>query len=376
MSANTDKKRKLSLKAIVKPKAKVVIDQAAVAEAKAKDLASYRQTNQPIDDAKAVYTTTPYDYVNVQQRGRSDADQSSMRADTPADESIGLILQRPAAPVWCDHTGQWDGLAEAVVGLHHRNAQPALPCQDAVVVHTHPRPVLVVCDGAGSAAMSEYGARALTIGLGRLAATLELPLLTLLDTPTVDEDQARQMVQMMLRHGKGLLQDIAQQHRREVRDFRSTVLMVMVGKHRLLWLKVGDGAIVLERIQQQFDQDNHLSCQPVLICLGDVGKGEFANQTTFIDEHLTMQDVQWGMLSATGVSGIAAMSDGAAEKLVSNNGCVVAGLVSRWLDGVRQQTLHRRDLTQAFYSERFTQGSTGDDRSIALLAAQMIWPQQ
>lgn len=376
MSVNADKKSKLSLKAIVRPKAKVVIDQAAIAQAKAKDLASYRLSNHSMDDAKAIYTTTPYDYVNMQQRGRSDAAELRTPKETPVDESIGLILKRPAAPVWCDHTGQWDGLAEAVVGLHHRNAQPALPCQDATLVQTHPRPVLVVCDGAGSATMSEYGAQALTIGLGRLAATLELPLLTLLDTPAADDDQARQMVQMILRHGKGVLQDIAQQHRREVRDFRSTVLMVMVGKQRLLWLKVGDGAIVLEQIQQQFDSSDHVTCQPVLSCLGDVGKGEFANQTTFIDEHLTMQDVQWGMSSVEGISGIAAMSDGAAEKLVSNNGCVVAGLVSRWLDGVRQKTLHRRDLTQAFYSERFTQGSTGDDRSIALLAAQMIWPQQ
>jgi hypothetical protein len=375
MKASTDKKRKLSFKSIVKPKAKVVIDQAAVAQAKAKDLENYRQSNQPTDDAKAIYTTTPYDYVNTQQRGRSDAAELGIRPETPEDDSIG-IMTHPAAPVWCDHTGQWDGLAEAVVGLHHRNAQPALPCQDATLVQTCPRPVLVVCDGAGSAAMSEYGAQALTIGLGRLAATLELPLLTLLDTPTVDDDQARQMVQMILRHGKGVLQDVAQQHRREVRDFRSTVLMVIVGKQRLLWLKVGDGAIVLEQIQQQFDSSDHVTCQPVLSCLGDVGKGEFANQTTFIDEHLTMQDVQWGMSSVKGISGIAAMSDGAAEKLVSNNGRVVAGLVSRWLDGVRQQTLHRRDLTQAFYSERFTQRSTGDDRSIALLAAQMIWPRQ
>jgi hypothetical protein len=100
----------------------------------------------------------------------------------------------------------------------------------------------------------------------------------------------------------------------------------------------------------------------------------FANQTTFVDDRLSMQDVQWGMHSSVGVSGLAAMSDGAAEKLVSNNGRMVSGQISRWLEGVREQTLRRRDLTQAFYSDRFNQQSTGDDRSIALLAAQMVWP--
>ena len=384
---NPPKKRKSSIKASVQPKSKVKIDAQAIAEAKAKDLAAHQhsQALAATDNANAqLPISTPYDYQH-NQRSQPEplppitpvANSADTTPLTPVAVPVSAPEPTPVAllqPVWCEHTGQWQGLAEAVVGLSHRNAQPALPCQDAAVVQIQPRPVLVVCDGAGSAALSEYGSQALSTGLSRLAHTLELPLLSLLDTPHADDEQARQMVQMMLRHGKGLLQDLALQHRREVKDFRSTVLMVIVGTARLLWFKVGDGAIVLERIEQQYDKDDSVVCQPLLTALGEVGKGEFANQTTFVDDRLSMQDVQWGMHSSVGVSGLAAMSDGAAEKLVSNNGRMVSGQISRWLEGVREQTLRRRDLTQAFYSDRFNQQSTGDDRSIALLAAQMVWP--
>lgn len=381
--ANPPKKRKNTIKASVQPKSKVLIDPQTVAEGKAKALSEYQQTHSvaAVDHSHQPPISTPYDYTTHQRSPMPTATAEPVVMAEPTPEPMPTITApdpTPVAllpPIWCQHTGQWQGLAEAVVGLSHRNAQPALPCQDAAVVQTQPRPVLVVCDGAGSAVMSEYGSQVLSVGLARLAHTFELPLLSLLDTPQANDEQARQMVQMLLRHGKGLLQDLAQQQRREVKDFRSTVLMVIVGTVHLLWLKVGDGAIVLERIEQQYDKDDSLICQPLLTCLGQLGKGEFANQTTFVDDRLTMQDVQWGMHSSVGISGLAAMSDGAAEKLVSNDGRIVSGQVSRWLEGIREQTLRRRDLTQAFYSDRFTQQSTGDDRSIALLAAQMVWPQ-
>jgi len=216
--------------------------------------------------------------------------------------------------------------------------------------------------------------------LSRLVYTLELQFVQLLDQadPMPDDDFARQMVRSLMRHAKGILQDLAAQHRREVRDFRSTVLLAVVGKKRWLWLKVGDGAVVMERIEQRHTASRSgemmLSLHPVLCSLGEVGKGEFANQTTFVDDALNMNDVQWDLLPSEGLTGVAVMSDGAAEKLVSNDGQTVAGLTSQWFDLLRQQVLRRRDLTQAFYSERFVKGSTGDDRCVALLSAQVAWP--
>ena len=73
-------------------------------------------------------------------------------------------------------------------------------------------------------------------------------------------------------------------------------------------------------------------------------------------------------LPAGGVVGVAVMSDGAAEKLVSHDGQRVAGQLGLWLDALRRDRLPRQTLTRGFYSDSFCSGSTGDDCSLALLA--------
>ena len=90
-----------------------------------------------------------------------------------------------------------------------------------------------------------------------------------------------------------------------------------MGKERLLWVKVVDGALVIEERGE-------------LRTLSEAGKGEFANQTTFIDDKLTPDAVQFGIISSVYVSGLSAMSDGAAEKLVSNDGNRVANKMSEF----------------------------------------------
>ena len=399
---------------------KVHIDQQAIAQAKADDLARLSSTLNTAD------TQTPIPSAATAATGTTDASgamQSTEQLPHPAQNGVAAQpasvtatkqpttelpsepqsepqsepttepptpepqaepqseqQAQPRLPEWCRTTGEWHALAEAVVGLAHRDAKVALPCQDAALAQAGARPLVIACDGAGSAAVSELGSQALTVGLGRLVHTLELQFAQLLDQSEMldHDDFARQMVRTLLRHAKGILQDLATPHRREVRDFRSTVLLAVIGKKRWLWLKVGDGAVVMERIEQRqcstASGEPMTSLHPVLCSLGEVGKGEFANQTTFVDDALSMNDVQWDLLQSDGLTGVAVMSDGAAEKLVSNDGLTVAGLTSQWFDLLRQQALRRRDLTQAFYSERFVKGSTGDDRCVALLSAQVDWP--
>jgi hypothetical protein len=130
------------------------------------------------------------------------------------------------------------------------------------------------------------------------------------------------------------------------------------------------GALVFEQIEHRYTVPTNQTdgFYPVLTVLGELGKGEFANQTTFIDNQLKLSDVQYGLQASAFITGLAAMSDGAAEKLVSFNQQQVSGRVSQWFDALRQQQLTRRALTQAFYGEDFNKNSTGDDRSIALAA--------
>lgn len=403
---------------------KVSIDQQAIAQAKADDLARLNassstsrvemppeapeiapkafeiqnSTNTPASTETAVQRTTDASSGSdaatpttvgaaTTQQHPADANGIAAQAEPNHEPEVQAeppiesqpVEPQPRLPEWCRTTGDWHALAEAVVGLAHRDAKVALPCQDAALAQAAMRPLVIACDGAGSAAVSELGSQALTVGLSRLVHTLEVQFAQLLDqADSTDDDFARQMVRTLLRHAKGILQDLAAQYRREVRDFRSTVLLAVVGQKRWLWLKVGDGAVVMERIEQRYTAaatgEQLLSLHPVLCSLGEVGKGEFANQTTFVDDALSMNDVQWDVLPSEGLTGVAVMSDGAAEKLVSNDGQSVAGLTSQWFDLLRQQELRRRDLTQAFYSERFVKGSTGDDRCVALLSAQVDWP--
>ncbi len=261
---------------------------------------------------------------------------------------------------------QWQALHEAVVGLAHRNANPPLPCQDAALSTAEPRPVLLVADGAGSSAVSEIGAQTVVTACSRLLQTLDRQLTDLLDKPASEEapQTARHFALLVVKHAIGVLEDLAALHRRPLIDFRCTLLMVLVGRQHALWLKVGDGALVCERQSQQTDG----SLMVQLCTLGSPGKGEFANSTRFLDGQLSPLEVQSGLLEMEGISGLAAMSDGAAEKLIALDGSQVARQLGHWLQALREGQLKRRDLTRSFYSEAFCTGTTGDDCSLALLA--------
>ena len=272
------------------------------------------------------------------------------------------------------NNGVWRVVEEAVVGLAHRAQN--LPCQDAAQAVCRPRPVVIVADGAGSSAVSELGAHAVVTGTIRLLDSLDKPLAELLDSPAPPaRDLARTWGLLLVKHAMGLLKDLAAQHRREVQDFRCTFLLIVAGRERLLWLKVGDGALVVERMRLtpagRLDETG--PWQPELSTLGEAGKGEFANQTVFLDA-ATPDDVQLGCLPAGDITGMAAMSDGAAERLVGSDGSRVAPRMASLLEQLREDRLRRQALTQMFYEEGFCKGSSGDDRSIALAACGVLAP--
>ncbi|MGR4069997.1 PP2C family serine/threonine-protein phosphatase [Billgrantia sp. C5P2] len=264
----------------------------------------------------------------------------------------------------------WSALSVATAGLAHLEGTPPLPCQDAVGAVASSRPVLVVADGAGSSPASDLGARFLVAAMLRLADTLEAQLAWLLDGRVAPSPEAlHQFAELLARHAQGSLVDRAAEQSRPARDLRCTLLLALVGRERLLWLKVGDGEIVLERaVPSDAQEGGEPGLLPHLSTLGERGKGEFANQTIFVDERLVFAQVQYGCEPMAALTGIALMSDGAAEKLVSLDGEQVSGQLSLWLDDLRQGRLRQRDLVRCFYSEGFCRGTGGDDRSIALLA--------
>ncbi len=284
----------------------------------------------------------------------------------PIQEARQPVLPKPSYDI---HVGAWYAQAEAVVGLAHRNKN--LPCQDAAYATTaSARPMVIVADGAGSGAVSELGSQAVVTGMHRLVCTLNRSIGQVLDNENVPADtEVQSLALTLVKHAKGILTDLAEQHRRSVRDLRCTLLMAVMGTHSMLWLRVGDGALVVqEHLKNTVNVVNtHAPFEAVCRSLGVAEKGEFANETVFLDS-VQPSDIQFGWMSVRYVSSVAAMGDGASEKLVSNDGLQIAPKLERLFDTLQQDKLQRQHLTSMFYESSFCEKSTGDDRCLALLA--------
>lgn len=251
----------------------------------------------------------------------------------------------------------WHGSAATLVGLAHLRHTPPQPCQDAACVVEGKRPVLIVADGAGSAALSHQGSQVLVNGLRRFLHTLADDYAIALDD--IDEpgtEQIRKLALRPVKHGLGLLQDLASTLHHPVSLFRSTLIVAIGGRSRWLWLRIGDGALVIEENGQ-------------LQLIGQAGKGEYANQTQFIDEQLHPDHVQFGVFSSTALTGVAAMSDGTAERLVNLHTGQVAGQLGQFITQAQQKQLNTLKLHQFFAHAETWQKTTGDDRALAILAA-------
>jgi hypothetical protein len=214
---------------------------------------------------------------------------------------------------------------------------------------------VVLADGAGSAAVSHIGAAAVVVGVRRLCRTLEAEVAATLDTEFEPTGAANSLAQRIVMHSIGILDDLAEQNLRGAEDFRCTLLVWIVGLRRALWLKVGDGALVAETDD---------GCQ----CVGPAGKGEFANQTCFIGPRLTYNQWFWGNVDATRLRGLAAMSDGAAERLVASDASRVSPAVEKLLRGVAETQVGRRELFNLLAEAEFWKGTSGDDKSLAMIA--------
>lgn len=249
----------------------------------------------------------------------------------------------------------WHLSGEAVIGLAHR--RKGLPCQDAVTVRNAPRPILALSDGAGSAAVSELGAHALVSGITRFLMSLEDDLAPWLDkADATPPEQTARWTARLLRHAQGILDDLARSKRRSVRDLRGTLLLAIVGEHQTFWWQVGDGAIVVRHADGLRVLGNPAS-----------SKGEFANQTCFVDT-ADIGMVQHGILPTPEIVGLALMSDGGAEKLVAHDGRQVATRLCEWFDAVAKDSFPPDRIALAFHEPAMWERTSLDDRSVVLMA--------
>jgi hypothetical protein len=238
--------------------------------------------------------------------------------------------------------------------MAHRIVPVPTVCQDAYCLSNSKRLIAAVCDGAGSSVMSELGSQQLSQSIVRLVYSLEPIIEPLLDT---EENQtvSETLAQIIYQYAIKLLQDIAVNYKRNAKDFRSTLLLIITGKENAFWFKVGDGEIVVENNER-------------LSCVGQTIKGEYANETVFIDESLHKNDVQYGLLNTAFLSGIAVMTDGSCEKLVSTDRENIADRLSKYFTLLRNSKLPRAELYKFLNDYKVWRGSSHDDKTLVLAA--------
>lgn len=252
----------------------------------------------------------------------------------------------------------WVNASQSVVGYRH--IESGLPCQDTCLSQTDIRPIAILCDGAGSAKLSHMGSQALTNGLLRLCSTLEPLLVSLLDAPlTPSESEPVLLSNLLARHSKGIIKDLANKHLQQAKEFRSTLLITIIGQYRSFHLQIGDGFILTR------DKNTH-----EWTVLTPPEKGEFANQTCFVDTDLSLNQVETNWLNNQ-FDAVMLLSDGSGEKLVNlRNHMPADSACNCLLQWLGDEKVANKNLHHFLSDPKIWSSSTGDDKSIALLGYQ------
>ena len=204
----------------------------------------------------------------------------------------------------------WKVATAAVQGRGHVGV--GLPCQDAVAsAHRNGVTAVVVCDGAGSAANSHYGARAVSEGISSFLTESADALVEL-------------RASKILEVARACIEAERATHGGSSGDYACTLLAVAITEKWAYTVHVGDGAIV-----------GVFAGEPVVVSTAD--RGEYANTTVFVTssqagEHVRLRRMELSPHMST----FALMSDGSAEAglVESSTGSVsqVVEQVAGWLD--------------------------------------------
>jgi len=250
----------------------------------------------------------------------------------------------------------WKTISQTVVGKSHLKKNPPIPCQDSAICSSFNRPALFLSDGAGSAQLSHFGSNAIVNQLNNfLYATDDITSLLLDNKNSIDENGLNKFAERLIKQSIAAIRSIALHYNNPFENFRATVLTVVFGKEKLFWLKLGDGWIILQKGDR-------------LETIGSLGKGEYANETTFIHPVLEKNEYEYGVLEISDITGVALLSDGAGEKLVSNDGKKVASLIESYCSRLVDGKLNNADIFAFFTDGEVWKRTTGDDKGIAMAA--------
>ena len=230
------------------------------------------------------------------------------------------------------------------------------PCQDACGVWCDHRPVLIVCDGRGSASHSHYGARSAVEAFRTQCAVLEDLLAAVLDQEKWNDSRWQRFCDLMIRTVCQKKIELAEKYALPEKEFDFTIAFAVYGKERCGFFQVGDGAIVVRRAGECFT-------------VFEPDKGEFDNQTTFLqygDE--VKKEYHACMISNCSIDGIAITSDGPEYLMFQLPDMIPGPIFNKLFDDLKVDSLLRQDILDYLTGSRWSRDPRGnDDRSLAIL---------
>lgn len=210
-----------------------------------------------------------------------------------APDTVDAAAHHPAAP----GALPWRTVAASVVGVSHQRS--GHPLQDAYAVEISDGGVAVVAvaDGAGSAARAERGS-ALAVRAAVAAAIHQLFPMAAEPGKGDAELDWRALFHAVFKQARGALEAEAVSQEAPLRDYATTLLVLVIAESHAACGLVGDCAAVV-----QFEDGQLLSlCAPQ--------KGEYANMTNFLtqdhalarlDVHAVQQRVQCAAILSDGL---------------------------------------------------------------------------
>nr|WP_314627853.1 PP2C family serine/threonine-protein phosphatase [uncultured Janthinobacterium sp.] len=241
----------------------------------------------------------------------------------------------------------WRVFGASVTGKAHLDKEIA--CQDA---HAHAMAngvlVAIVCDGAGSARLSEQGARFVaTHTVQALAGRLE-------QGASVQDLQDGALAGTLAQI-RAALDDLARAADATLDDYATTVVGAVVGQDGGFFFHLGDGLGVA-----QLGDGGELISLPA--------NGEYANETYFISGERWREQLRL-LAMPPAVRGVVLMSDGCMPFAMSkNNGALYAPFmdaVQGYLRTVASIELGNEALASTLADPR-THQITGDDKTLLL----------
>ncbi|MEZ4656725.1 MAG: PP2C family serine/threonine-protein phosphatase [Caldilineaceae bacterium] len=222
-------------------------------------------------------------------------------ASPPLDEPVALddASNATAAAESQPDALRWRCVAASVIGVSHQRAGQPLQDAYACTILADGTAVIAVADGAGSAAKAEQGS-ALAVRAAMAAAQEQLssPPFDVETTPS--EIPWRAFMHHVFEHACGALSAEATHAEVPLRDYATTLLVLVITKTDAACGLIGDCAAVIQTADEE------------LISLCAPQKGEYANMTYFLTQAGALErlDVQvW----AGQAQNAAVLSDGLLE---------------------------------------------------------------